>query len=413
MAVKKSRYSSLWNSAISANRTSSALSGTNSQKKNTEWGLLPGYFSNNFVSPDRDTNMLLAMNDGTDDLAHKQAWSDFDRFYTVDLEREVPSGRHYIFFCRPDLYLVEEGSATGSEIVLSSKSRVNVDPYFTYLAQFHPEIIASLTGDFAGLKSLQNTSKSAAAGSGYGNSRTSDGSSVAGINLTIHAFMPYLTSRVETFELPDYTIDQNAIVQPYTKYTIPYTTSALKSSSGGSFNITFREDKYYSLHKLFYAWIYYQNNVMRNIFSPKDKYIKYNAIDYATSIYDFVVDATGENIIYWSKYTGCIPTSVPMSDLGFNRNSGGETKISVPFSYFFCEHMDRNILTDFQYNSLGYIAVRSSQIKNKVLNPFSMKLTTPIYNENTFLGKNFVGRPVIFYGKQSGENVFKLRWLPS
>ncbi len=384
-----------------------------------EWGMLSGYFNNNFNSTDPNLNVLLAMNDGTSDQAHKQAWVDFDRFYAVDLENELPSGRHYIFMCRPDLYLVKEGSAASGGIELAAESRVNVDPYFTYLAQFHPEIIASLTGDFAGIKAngLKKTSQKAASGSGYGNSSTTDGTKVRVGNktyeLTIHSFIPYLTSRVESLQLPDYTIKQNAIVQPYTKYTIPYTTSAIESSTGQSFDLTFREDKYFSIHKLFYGWLYYQNNVMRNIFSPKTKYLRHNALDYATSVYDFIVDDTGENIIYWAKYTGCVPTSVPMSDLSFNRNSGAETKISIPFSYFFCEHMDRNILIDFQYNSLGYIAMNKYFSTTK-LNPFPIDQTVPIYDADTFIGTNFVGRPVIFYGedKRNGNQVFKLRWLP-
>ena len=383
-----------------------------------QWGILSGYHSTNFLSGNRDVNIALAMNDGTEDLSHLQAWAEFDRFYSIDLPTEVPSGRHYIFMCRPDLYLIEDGTATGNSLQLSSESRVNVDPYFTYLAQFHPEIIASLTGEFAGIKrsaGLKNTSHTAATGSGYGNSRTTDGTTIRignrSYQLTIHAFIPYITTRIESLQLPDYEIKQNAIVQPYTKYTIPYTTSAIESSTGRSFDITFREDRYFSIHKMFYAWIYYQNNVMRNIFRPKDKYLMYNAIDYATSIYDFVVDDTGENIVYWAKYTGCIPTSVPMSDLSFNRNGQGETKVSIPFTYFYCEHMDRNILLDFQYNSLGYIAMNDYFSSNK-LNPFPIEYTVPIYDENTFLGKNFVGRPVIFYGVKNGKPILKLRWLP-
>lgn len=378
-----------------------------STNTNTEsWGILAGYNNNDFTSTDRSKNVLLMMNDGTNDLQHKQPWVDFDRFYSVDLENELPSGRHYIFICRPDLYLIDESSKT---MQLSSKSRVNVDPYFMYLSQFHPEIVASLTTEFTGMKSTR-LKPAKGVGDNYASTVTIDGKNYPFQNN--HAFIPYLTTRVESLQLPDYTIKNNNLVQPYTKYSMPYTTTAIESSTGGSFDLTFREDKYFSLHKLFYAWIYYQNNVMRNIFRPKDRYIRYNELDYATSIYDFIVDETGENIIYWTKYTGCVPTSVPMSDLSFNRNSGAETKISIPFSYFYCEHMDQNILMDFQYNSLGYTALNSTYFKDKKMYPFDISQTIPIYNADTFLGKNFVGRPVIFYGTDSKYGkVFKLRWL--
>lgn len=397
---------------------------SSSSKSNGSWGILPGWHTSEEEMKTKPDSLLLSMNDGTRDFKGRQPWSSFDRFYSIDLKTELPSGRHYIFMCRPDLYLVEDGSATSSEIRLSTESRVNVDPYFTYLASFHPEIIGSLTGDFAGLGALKSVTQKAVAESGYGNSKSTDGTKVKIGNSTktlpIHAFIPIITSRVESLQLPDYTIKQNTIVQPYTKYTVPYTTSAIESSTGGSFDITFREDKYYSIHKLFYAWIYYQNNVMRNIFSPKLKYIQFGAMDYATSIYDFVVDDTGENVIYWAKYTGCIPTSVPMSDLSFNRNSGAETKVSIPFSYFYCEHMDRNILLDFQYNSLGYITIRNYMKNKNPLNAISLSSTVPIYDSDTFLGANFVGRPVLFYGSEGSENrskkssepYIKLRWLP-
>lgn len=364
---------------------------------NEEYSLSPKYFSD----ANKDVNVLRLMNDGSTDVNRKEAWAKFDRFYSVDLTNELPSGRHYIFMCRPDLYLVD--SSSSSSITLSKTSRVNVDPYFIYLEKWHPEIIASLTSDFSGIKRLNIPKANTSIITDKGNTRS----------LEMHSFIPYITSRVESLQLPDYTIEQNAIIQPYTKYTIPYSTNAIKSSSGQSFDLSFREDKYFSIHKLFYAWIYYQNNVMKNIFRPKTQYIQKNMLDYATSIYDFIVDDTGENIVYWAKYTGCIPTSVSMSELSFNRNSGAETKTSIPFSYFMCEHMDIHILMDFQYNSLGYTAMDSYFSKSKLC-PFDYRTTTvPIYDSNTFLGNNFVGRPVIFHQtNNTNKPVFKLRWLP-
>lgn len=377
------------------------------------YGQLPGYFTTEFNSPDRSINLALAMNDGTDDLEHLQSWAEFDRFYAIDTTIENPSGRHYIFFCRPDLYLVVEN---GGGLQLSTESRVAYDPYFNYIAVHHPQIIGSLTGEFAGITGLTKTSAAAATGSGYGNSISTDGTRVKinGVTrqLTIHAFIPYLTSRVESLQLPDYTIKQNTLVQPYTKYSIPYTTSAIESSTGGTFDITFREDRYFSIHKLFYGWLYYMNGVMRNIFRPKDRYLMYNALDYATSIYDFIVDDTGENVVYWAKYTGVIPTSVPMSDLSFNRGGAAETKVSVSFAYFYCEHMNQEALVDFNYNSMGYICMNTWAGNNK-LHPVDRSQTLPIYDADTFLGKNFTGRPVVLCETLSnGRPVIKLRWLP-
>src|SRR5699024_10862866 len=117
------------------------------------------------------------------------------------------------------------------------------------------------------------------------------------------------------------------------------------------------------------------------------------------------------NVLYWTKYTGAIPTNVPMSDLSFNRNGSAETNVTISFSYFYCEHMNREILMDFNYNSMGYIAMNTYAPNNK-LNPVSLDQTAPIYNSDNFLGKNFVGRPVILYMKDRGKPCIKLRWLP-
>lgn len=392
----------------------------------SSWGILPGYDENaRYESLNYEGSLGFES-----PVSRRQfPWSKFDRFYSIDLERENPSGRHYIFICRPDLYLIKEGSATnGNTIELSEESRVNRDDYFMYLAKMHPEIIASLTGDFGGFVSaLSNTSSAAASASGYGNSRTTDGTKIAssGMSLTIHTFVPYLTTRIESIQLPDYQIQTGEIVQPYTHYRIPYTKSALESSTGGEFTIEFREDRYYSIHKLFYAWIYYQNGVMRNIFKPKKKYIMYNSLDYPTSIYDFLVDETGENVIYWAKYTGCVPTSVPMSNLSYNRGSDpGNLKVSIPFNYFYCEHMSMSILRDFQYNSLGYIAMKSLASRNTnptQFHPCELSDTVPIYNADRRIGETYVGRPVLILTSSRGKDstnvdpsavAIKLRWLP-
>lgn len=401
----------------------SRMKPSNKGNENGRWGILPGYYDSDvpaWANNQRETIMRI-MNDGASDQKGLEYWTKFDRFYTLDMSHELPSGRHYIFMCRPDLNLTEPfSSSSGGQIKLNKEGRIATDPYFKYLAEMHPQIIASLTGDFAGFggTTLTNTNQAAAAGSGYGNSSKTDGTTVrssggASVNLTMHTFIPFITSRVESLQLPDYTVKQNSLVQPFSKYTVPYATTAIESVTGGSFDLTMREDRYYSLHKLFYAWVYYEDGVMRNIFSPKDKYLMYNALDYATNIYDFIVDDTGENVVYWGKYTGCFPTAVPMSDLSFNRNSGAEPKISMPFSYFMYEHMDMNILVDFQFNSLGYIAMRGA-FKGRELNPVPLSQTVPIYDnsEGGFLGTTFVKRPVIITARSTdGERVIKLRWI--
>lgn len=364
----------------------------------------PGYYSDMY-GPNINDEILFAHGDG---YFGTTDWVNFDRFYSVDLNKEGPSGRHYVFFCRPDLNLIDPITASR----LNSENGVSEDPFYQYLADYYPQIISSLTAEFrinATGSRIVNTVL-AMAGSGLGNSKYDVAS-----GLPIHAFIPFLTGRVESIQLPDYTIKTEELRQPLTKYSFPYATSAIESQTGGDFEVTFRDDKYFSIRKLFYAWIYYMDGVMRNKFSPKDKYINYNCIDYATSIYDILVDDTGENIMWWSKYTGCIPTSVPISDLSFNRGSAPDNKVSIPFKYFHYEPLSYAALMDFNYNSLGYRYMRTSPTTTRsfALTPslsFASTYNTNPAN-NCFLGSNFVGRPAIYMDTKTGG--LKLKWVTS
>ncbi len=372
-------------------------------------------FASDYYSSDprnmSNDDILLLHDDG---YFENLDWVKFDRYYSVDLSKEGPSGRHYIFFCRPDLNLVDPKSPTNNngKKKLNSENGVSEDPFFRYLADYYPQIISSLTAEF-GLTSTTNRAaqSSAVAKSGLGNSLYDMGS------LPAHSLLPFLTSRAESLQLPDYTIKTDELRQPCTRYSIPYASSAIESQTGGEFDVTFRDDRYFSVRKLFYAWIYYMDGVMRDKFTPKDKYIIYNCFDYATSIYDIHVDETGERIVWWSKYTGCFPTSVPISDLSFNKGSAPDSKCSIPFRYFMYEPLSYAALIDFNFNSLGYRYMRENDntFRKNALSLSDLKFADS-YNTNqnnpssySFLGSNFVGRPAIYLNPNT--HVLSLKWV--
>ena len=79
-----------------------------------------GYYSDRLSGSSSYSNnqILLGLNDG---YFGNEAWKNFDRWYSVDLSQEGPSGRHYIFICRPDLNLVQKGSSSRSKQLNSKK----------------------------------------------------------------------------------------------------------------------------------------------------------------------------------------------------------------------------------------------------------------------------------------------------
>ena len=85
-------------------------------------------------------------------------------------------------------------------------------------------------------------------------------------------------------------------------------------------SVTFSDNRYGDISKLFYLLGVYKDHVVREGFKRADKYIARNAIDWATSIYVFTVDQDNF-IIGWVKYTGCVSRSLPLN-LAQHRSEG-------------------------------------------------------------------------------------------
>jgi hypothetical protein len=246
----------------------------------------------------------------------------FDRLYSVYPEHEIDNLCQYVFIVRPDLNIVQDST---NKLVSLGDSRADYlpnsspdkDQLFRYMKKAYPYILYNLSGT----------------------------------ELSGHDFIPYLVGRTESLNLPDYTIKDYKMNQPFTNYNLPYASHALESQTGGQFEITFREDDDFQIHKLFQTWLYYIDGVTRNKFGPKVKYIKDNRIDYACSVYCITCKADATEIVYWTKYTGAFPTSVPNSDLSFNLRGSPNNKVTIPFDYFYTESLNPYILVDFNKNA--------------------------------------------------------------
>ena len=158
-------------------------------------------------------------------------------------------------------------------------------------------------------------------------------------------------------------------------------------------NVGFTDDDMLSVYKLIKLWCEYINAVYRGECMPKQQYIDNHELDYATSIYYFLCKATSENeIIFWTKYTGCFPTSIPSS--GFSDQLGTTIKhpsYSVPFA--FSRKDDYSPLNIVEFNNLSD-------------GDFEYM---PIYNPDTHMvNKSFVGAP--FVDTNDGSRLFKLKF---
>jgi hypothetical protein len=322
----------------------------------------------------------------------------FDRLYSVYPDLELDSVCQYVILIRPDLNIFKPGSTKELNDITSDQSSKGYsstsscanDQVMRYMNTYYNNILRHLTSD-----------------------------------LTEHNdFMPYLLGRTESLQIPDYSVKNYYITQPFTGLSIPYAGNALESLSGGggTFEITFREDGEFRVHKLFQAWVRYIDGVVRNLFSPMTKHIVQNKIDYATSVYCITCKADGVTIIHWAKYTGAFPISVPNSDISFNLRGSVNNKVSIPFAYFLAEPMDPLILVDFNKNA--HVNSTSKEITERLADSVPVYSTSKLKdynfsansdfksfeNDNAVLGTGYglVGAPFVY--KDPDTKVYKLGW---
>jgi hypothetical protein len=170
----------------------------------------------------------------------------------------------------------------------------------------------------------------------------------------------------------------------------------IKSKTAGTVNCTFRDDDMLSIYKIMKVWCEYISAVYRGEMLPKDQYRDWHVLDYATSIYYFLCKASDTSeILFWTKYTGCYPTSIPSSN--FADSLGSPVKMptySIAFNY--ARKDDYNPLHIAEFNSL------CSDTNYEYI---------PNYNPDTLhINKSFVGPP--FVDTNDGSRLFRLKFRP-
>lgn len=222
----------------------------------------------------------------------------------------------HVFFVRPDCNIYAEGSNGGLSSPALSDDLKNLSEYY-YALKHCPEMLRELT------------------------------QSKAGYN---HQFALYLSNKAKSFQTADEYIDTDAYGQALTGHKVAYGKSNIKSKTEGSFQIKYVDDRdlhIYHLHKL---WSDYVSHVYRGKVMPNVNYIKNRILDYATCVYYILTAEDGETIIFWSKYYGVFPVTMPSSSFAYD----SETRLANPeysVEYRFSWKEDFNPLSLIEFNT--------------------------------------------------------------
>ena len=277
----------------------------------------------------------------------------FNRYRLIHPDSLLGNTKGYIFFTRPDL------NANNQEI-----TSTDIGALFFNMSSQHPEIIGELT---------QGTNR----------------------YLTDHAFMPILCNRCTGIDIQDEQLETKEINETLTGWKLNYATNLIKSKSANTVMTSFIDDERLTIYLIFKLWCEYISAVSRGITDAKQEYINRRILDYANSIYYFLCGPDGESILFWSKYTGCIPTNIPSSN--FSDNYADPIKMprySITWQYAFKKDYDPFSLAEFNYLCAG------GNFKY-----------VPIYSEETARSPVTIsGAPYV--DTSNAANLFKLKFRP-
>lgn len=226
-------------------------------------------------------------------------------------------------------------------------------------------------------------------------------------------FMPIFTNDCKSFDVTDLSLEQMTSFETKEGYNLPRPSHSTQSRAANSFTISVTEDANLDFTKIRSLWVNYIDNISSGIFDANPERITLGELDYTSSLYYFLLEPDGRTLKYWSKFTGCWPTSVQYSALRYAKKSNDVVELDLPFSYAVKEDMNPKILEDFNRVSLkvetdnilldtskGYSSIKD----NPLLNPSSSVKDEKITNALDLARKDPNRDPLVFfkYGQTDG-----------
>ena len=212
-----------------------------------------------------------------------------------------------------------------------------------------------------------------------------------------HDFMLYPSNKIVGFEMRDRNIEADTYGKTLRGHSIAYGKHNVRSKSAGELSLTFSEDKYLHIFNLHNLWVNYISDVYTGRVDPEYNRILNKELDYASSLYYIVTDETGENIIYWAKFYGIFPTTIPDSVMSWSK---GQTvtnpEVTISYQYSFQEPYNMETLYELNLNTRN----------NK-----KWKYARTYQPDIGGTGTTWVGAPFVEMVPNGGRLELKLRFL--
>lgn len=169
----------------------------------------------------------------------------------------------------------------------------------------------------------------------------------------VNPFVPLITNQFDNFDTKDISVDTDTAHENYQEYKQIIAKSITSSLSEDKVGINYIELLNMEITTFHQIWVQYIEAVKKGTILPSLSSLKNKEIDYMSSIYFFLVGPDGMTIKYFCKLTGVFPVNIPYSAFSFNSNDSSLKKLNIQYQYSVIEHMDFNIISDFNRLSEG------------------------------------------------------------
>lgn len=232
----------------------------------------------------------------------------FNRWRKAMPDDTISNARFFLFMTKPDLNILDASGRLNES--MKSLSIEN-------MAMTHPEVLrmlsySSCSGEYGGV------------------------------------FLPIISNRCSGYDVPDINLKTQEFGETFRGWKFVYGRHTVDSRSRYDFSLSFDDNRDGTIYNLIRAWVKYIEDINIGYIESKPTYIMNRILDYAVSVYFFIVSEDGESIIYYSKDTGVFPTSIPSSTYSMDKEGKkGGFNMSVQFASMVHEEMDPAILHDF------------------------------------------------------------------
>lgn len=248
------------------------------------------------------------------------------RFGLFNPYESLSTTREFLFFTKPDLNIYARDNKSGA-LTGKLNEALGAIPYWSELASYYNEVVKCLQLSYGGKKDPFNHMLA----------------NMCNSNLSVPG------------------LDAETIETPNNMYGVgfSYRGSSEASNDNFDFDLEFRDTKYLPVYQFFKAYEEYQTLKHHGTIGPWRGYIQDKVLHDQFAIYKFLVDEDMETIIYYCKFYGVIPKSLPRDVFSSPTFDSGLT-YSIGFKCAFFDDMDPFILNDFNaiskqyYDSLPY-----------------------------------------------------------